>query len=151
MYFRTFFIPHHKMTFYTQNILPLSRKLIFISRMVGLLLVLCVNAFVFLTNYHTGSSSSLKVIAEFVDHANVDHQANKTHFNLSLSFKPLSVHVMDSVPALPISLPQFTPAILWLMVFALMISSICFCLFRGEENKNTQFIPGIIIPPPKFF
>ncbi|MEO6443442.1 MAG: hypothetical protein ABIO46_15825 [Chitinophagales bacterium] len=137
------------MTLSTFRNSTLQDQLLLVIRVLGLFLVIAVNSFVFITDHSFKKASSFHFITEFVNHANEDHQVNNTPFTLILNFKSAPLHLMDTAPAFPVTLPQFTPGILWLMVFGLMISSICFCFFRGEENMNTQFIPGIVIPPPK--
>ncbi|MGB3074975.1 MAG: hypothetical protein WBB36_06620 [Chitinophagales bacterium] len=127
-----------------------KRKIFLVSRIFGFVLVVTFNAFIFITDYPPVSSPSLKLIAEFVDHASMEHHINESPFTLNLNFKVAPAHVMDAATSFPITLPQFTPAILWLMVFGLTICFICFCFFRGEKNMNTQFFPGILLPPPKY-
>lgn len=139
------------MPFFTSNSQSFRQKLGFASKISGLLLVVAVNGFVFLSNYNFTNAPGLKAINEFVNHATADHQVNATPNTIHFNFRALPIHLMDPAPAFPITLSPFTPAILWLLVFGFMISFYCFCFFRGEEDMNAQFIPAVVIPPPNRF
>ena len=126
-------------------------KLLQLLRAVGVLLVVAVNAFVFLSDTNTTGSSAFRDIVLFVDHAGEEHKVNETPFTLTLNFSGAAVSVMDSIPAFPLSLPQFLPALIGQLLFGFMSIAISFYLFKGEENKNSQFSLTVIIPPPRFF
>lgn len=131
--------------------LLLCHQLRLVSRGAGLFLVIAVNAFVFFAEHTFISSPSLQFISEFVNHASEEHRVNNSTFTLTLHFSTAPVHLMDAAPAFPVTIPQFAAGTWWLMVFGLLSISICFCFFRGEESRNSQFIPGIILPPPKSY
>lgn len=117
-------------------------------RLAGILALVSINAFVFLSDYNF---SALKNINEFVSHANAQHSINETPYTLHLVFRSAPGNIMDTSPQFPVALPQFTPAALWSVVLTTLITFFCFCFFRGEENMNLQFFPGVLIPPPKQF
>ena len=125
-------------------------KLLQLSRAVGILLVVAVNAFVFLSDTNTTGSSIFRDIVLFVDHASEEHKVNETPFTLTLNFSQAAVSVMENIPAIPLTLPQFSPALIGQLLFGFMSIAICFYLFKGEENKNSQFYPNVMVPPPRF-
>ena len=125
-------------------------KLLQLSRAVGVLLVVAVNAFVLLSDTNTTGSSTFRDIVLFVDHASEEHKVNETPFSLTLNFSGAAVSIMDSMPAIPLTPPQFVPALIGQLLFGFMSIAICFYLFKGEENKNSQFYPNVMVPPPRF-
>ena len=127
------------------------RKLILIARIIGLMVVVSVNVFVFLTDHHITNFKSLTNISDFVDHATNDHNLNTSPFAVAMSFKALPGNIMAAAPAFPIHISQFIPDMLWVLVCGITLFLSSFCFFRGEENLNTQFFPSIIIPPPRPF
>lgn len=126
----------------------LKQKLLAILRWAGLFSVIAVNAFIFLTDHDFIKSPTFQAINAFVRHATDEHKINATLNTISISFHPLPVHLMDSAPVVPVSAPSIA-GILWIIAFGMIISFMCFCFFRGEEDINNQFTPSIIIPPPE--
>ena len=66
-------------------------KLLQLSRAVGILLVVAVNAFVFLSDTNTTGSSAFRDIVLFVDHASEEHKVNETPFTPTNIFHFLSI------------------------------------------------------------
>lgn len=118
-------------------------------RAAGLLMVLAVNALVLLSDSHLTGIGPFREITVFMEHANEHHQVNNAPFSFSLHFSPAADFVMGMLPVIPLAQNQPAYALLCQCIAGLFSIGMCFYLFRGEENKNSQFIPGVIIQPPR--
>ncbi|MBX7109806.1 MAG: hypothetical protein K1X61_14235 [Chitinophagales bacterium] len=120
-----------------------------ILRIIGLVIVGAVNAFVLLTNDYPSGSGYLQEMAGFVNHATRDHHINSTPFSFRFMVHAADLPVMDTAASLPVNSSNFHSLLLSLATIVSAMLLICFCFFRGEEDRNTQFFPAVFLPPPE--
>ena len=114
----------------------------------GVLLVIGVNAFFFFSEPAFVWKLTSSEFQAFVSHASSDHRINESPFSL---YTPVVVP-LAAIQSLPPAI-SFPNPLSWglpvslLFIFTIITHSVC--LLKGEENKGTQILLAIHIPPPK--